>query len=147
MSFSLPLRTFLLSEIPREARLIISNKGQIMLPASMRRELGLTANTLVTAEQQGGRIVLTPAIVVETEHYSDADTANWVREDRFGSGERELLTTRLKNQTKRVSKTKLKTKPDLKHTVEFKPKANLKPGLDLKPNRKAKTKRAPRRRA
>ena len=75
--------------------LLVSGKGQITLPAAMRRALGLGADTIVTAEQQGGRIVLMPAIVVETEIFGEADIAFWEDADRFGRGEREALEARL----------------------------------------------------
>lgn len=99
--------------------LIVSSKGQITLPAAMRRAIGLGGNAVVTAEQQGGRIVLTPAMVVETDSYADADIQAWVRADRFAPGEREALTRALaplrptsKSTTK--AKTKTKTKPKTK---------------------------------
>lgn len=75
--------------------LLVSGKGQITLPAAMRRALGLGANTIVTAEQQGGRIVLMPAMVVETEIFADADVAAWQADDAFVAGEREALERRL----------------------------------------------------
>ena len=75
--------------------LIVSSKGQITLPAAMRRALGLHGNAIVTAEQQGGRIVLVPAMVVETEVYSDEDVRAWERADAFALGEREALARRL----------------------------------------------------
>jgi hypothetical protein len=41
----------------------------------MRRALGLSGNAVVTAEEREGKIVLTPAVVVEMEAYSDAQIA------------------------------------------------------------------------
>jgi AbrB family looped-hinge helix DNA binding protein len=75
--------------------LIVSSKGQITLPAAMRRALGLQGNAIVTAEQQGGRIVLVPAMVVETEVYSDEEVRAWQREDAFAPGEREVLARKI----------------------------------------------------
>lgn len=75
--------------------LIVSSKGQITLPAAMRRALGLQGNAIVTAEQQGGRIVLAPAMVVETEVYSDEAVRAWQREDAFAPGEREAIARKL----------------------------------------------------
>jgi len=88
--------------------LIVSSKGQITLPAAMRRAIGLSGNAIVTAEQQGGRIVLTPAMVVETETYADADIQAWLRDDRFAPGEREALTRALAAKSKAKTKTKTK---------------------------------------
>ncbi len=90
--------------MPKKTSLIVSSKGQITLPAAMRRAIGLSGNAIVTAEQQGGRIVLTPAMVVETETYADADIQAWLRDDRFAPGEREALTRAL------AAKSKAKTK-------------------------------------
>ena len=75
--------------------LIVSSKGQITLPAAMRKALGLTGNAIVTAEQQGGRIVLTPAIVVETEIFDEGDIEAWNRDDDFRTGERDAITRRV----------------------------------------------------
>jgi len=76
--------------------LIVSSKGQITLPAAMRKALGLTGNAIVTAEQQGGRIVLTPAIVVETELFEEGEIEAWNRDDDFRPGERDAVTRRVR---------------------------------------------------
>lgn len=64
----------------------------------MRRSLGLGKSAVVTAEQIGGRIVLTPAVVLETELYTDEQVREWDREDAFGKGERARLASRLKKR-------------------------------------------------
>jgi len=64
----------------------------------MRRALGLTGNAVVTAEEREGKIVLTPAIVVETETYSDAEIEAWDKADAFRSGEHTQLKGRLKRR-------------------------------------------------
>jgi len=69
--------------------------------------MGLAGNAVVTAEQQGGSIVLTPAMVVETESYADADVKAWVRDDSFAPGEHERLNqalARRKPAAKRAAK-------------------------------------------
>lgn len=75
--------------------LIVSDKGQITLPATMRKSLGLGKSAILTAEQVGGKIVLTPAVVLETELYTDEQIAAWDRSDTFGEGERQQLSSRL----------------------------------------------------
>ena len=86
----------------QKTSVLVSSKGQVTLPASMRKALGLTGdNAFVTIEQKGGKLVLTPAIVVETEIYSDEDIARWEREDRFAPGEREALNKALKRRASR----------------------------------------------
>lgn len=88
--------------------LVVSSKGQVTLPAAMRRAMGLTGNAVVTAEQQGGRIVLTPAMVVETESYTDAEIKSWVRGDGFAPGERATLARAL-GRRKPTAKPPLKS--------------------------------------
>jgi bifunctional DNA-binding transcriptional regulator/antitoxin component of YhaV-PrlF toxin-antitoxin module len=75
--------------------LIVSDKGQVTLPAAMRRSLGLGKNAVVTAEQVNGKILLSPALVVETEIYSEEQIAEWNRADEFKKGERAKLLRRL----------------------------------------------------
>lgn len=75
--------------------LVVSTKGQITLPAAMRQALGLGPNAIVTAEAVGGRIVLAPAMVVETELWPDEDVRAWDEADAFAPGEREALQARL----------------------------------------------------
>ena len=80
-----------------KASVMVSGKGQITLPANMRKALGLTGpNAVVTIERKGGKVVLTPALVVETAMYSDADIALWDRDDKFAKGERERLDKKLR---------------------------------------------------
>jgi antitoxin PrlF len=71
--------------------LVVSARGQITLPAAMRRALGLSGNTVVTAEEREGKIVLAPAVVVETQTYSDAEIAAWDKADVFRPGEQTRL--------------------------------------------------------
>lgn len=78
--------------------LVVSDRGQITLPAAMRKSLGIGKSSVVTAEEVDGRIVLTPAIVLETERYSDEQIREWDRADAFGKGERAKLTGRLKKR-------------------------------------------------
>ena len=78
--------------------LVVSDRGQITLPSAMRKSLGLGKSAVVTAEQVGGKIVLTPAVVLETEVYTDEQIRDWDRADEFGKGERSRLTEKLKKR-------------------------------------------------
>jgi len=78
--------------------LVVSDRGQVTLPAAMRKSLGIAKNSVVTAEAVDGRIVLTPAVIVETERYTDEQIREWDRADAFGKGEREKLMRRLKQR-------------------------------------------------
>ena len=75
---------------------VVSDKGQITLPAAMRKSLGLGRSSVLTAEQVSGRSVLTPAVVLETELYTEEQIAEWDRADAFRKGERQRLVSRLK---------------------------------------------------
>ena len=76
--------------------LIISARGQITLPAAMRRALGPSGNAGVAAEEREGKIVSTPAVVNETDTYSDADIVTWDKADAFRPGEHTRLKAKLK---------------------------------------------------
>jgi AbrB family looped-hinge helix DNA binding protein len=78
--------------------LVVSDRGQITLPAAMRKSLGIGKSSVVTAEEVDGRIVLTPAVVLETERYSDEQIREWDRADAIGKGERAKLAERLKKR-------------------------------------------------
>ena len=68
--------------------LIVSNRGQITLPAAMRKRLGIKGGDIVILEDRGTEIVLKPAVVLELQHYSDDDIRNWDAEDRLDDRER-----------------------------------------------------------
>lgn len=84
--------------------LSVSSKGQITLPAAMREALGLGGQAIVTAELREGRIVLAPAMVVETELWDAAEVAAWDAADTFAPGERAALEAALA-PTERRSRT------------------------------------------
>ncbi|MDX2223020.1 MAG: AbrB/MazE/SpoVT family DNA-binding domain-containing protein [Rhodospirillaceae bacterium] len=79
---------------PKE-NLVVSPRGQVTLPAAMRKALGLGPSAIVTAEARDGQIVLSPAVVVETETYSSHDIARWLADDRFAVGERARLVRKI----------------------------------------------------
>ena len=68
--------------------LIVSNRGQITLPASMRKRLGIKGGDVVILEDRGTEIVLKPAVVLEIQQYSDDDIEQWDAEDRLDDRQR-----------------------------------------------------------
>ena len=76
--------------------LLVSSRGQITLPAGMRKQLGIKPGGAVVVEQHEGSIVLKPAVVLEIDTYSDARIAAWDAEDRLEEGERERILARLR---------------------------------------------------
>jgi len=73
----------------------ISSRGQITLPAEIRKRLGIKAGGMVVLEERNGEVVLRPAVVVGIEPYTDADIARWDEEDRLTKSERAAITKRL----------------------------------------------------
>jgi len=77
--------------------LTVSGRGQITLPANMRKRLGIEAGGVLIAEEREGDIVLRPAAVMEIDTYSDADIARWDAEDRLDDTERTAILQRFNN--------------------------------------------------
>jgi AbrB family looped-hinge helix DNA binding protein len=75
--------------------LIVSSRGQITLPAGMRKHLGIAPGSAVIIEERNGELALKPAAVLEIERYTDEQIAGWDREDRLTAGERKRILARL----------------------------------------------------
>ena len=71
--------------------LIVSNRGQITLPAAMRKRLGIKGGDVVILEDRGTEIVLKPAVVLEIQQYSDDDIDKWDAEDRLDDRQRRRI--------------------------------------------------------
>lgn len=80
--------------MPRQT-LTVSSRGQITLPAGLRKRLGIRPGGILSAEERGGELVLRPAVVLEMETYTDADIRRWDEEDRLSPGERDRILKRL----------------------------------------------------
>lgn len=83
-----------------KSTLVVSNRGQITLPASMRKKMGIGEGGVVTVEETDGKLVLSPAVVMEVEMYTDEQIRDWMREDAFAPGEREKLTRQMSRRGK-----------------------------------------------
>lgn len=75
--------------------LIVSNRGQITLPAEVRKQLGIRPGSAVIIETRAGEVALKPAAVLEIETYSDRQIAEWDREDALTAEERQRILARL----------------------------------------------------
>jgi antitoxin PrlF len=75
--------------------LIVSGRGQITLPAGMRKQLGIAAGSAVIVEERDGALLLKPAAVMEIDHYSDRQIADWDRDDALSAKERKQILVRL----------------------------------------------------
>jgi len=75
--------------------IVVSGRGQITLPADMRRRLGIKAGGVLVVEDRKGELVLRPAAVVVLDTYTDQEIARWEREDRLAPGERSRILKKL----------------------------------------------------
>jgi AbrB family looped-hinge helix DNA binding protein len=75
--------------------LIVSCRGQITLPADMRKTLGIAPGSAVIIEERDGELTLKPAAVLAIDTYSDAQIADWDREDALTADERQRILAQL----------------------------------------------------
>lgn len=69
--------------------LTVSARGQVTLPATLRRKLGLRGGDVLVLESKGKRIVLKPQAVFD--RYDDDQIEQWDVEDRLGDDERQRI--------------------------------------------------------
>ncbi|MHB8976180.1 MAG: AbrB/MazE/SpoVT family DNA-binding domain-containing protein [Trichloromonadaceae bacterium] len=74
---------------------VVSSRGQITLPAGIRKRLGIKPGAVVILEDRDGELVIRPAAVVAVEMYSDRQIAEWDADDQLAQGEREEIRRRL----------------------------------------------------
>jgi len=70
------------------ASLTVSSRGQITLPAQIRKRMGIASGGVVILEEREGEVSLRPAAIMEIETYSDVDIARWDAEDSLTEAER-----------------------------------------------------------
>ena len=80
---------------PLREVLTVSSRGQITLPAEMRRHLGIEPGGAVIVEDFGGELRLKPAAVLEVELFSDEAIAEWDQADALTDQERQQILKRL----------------------------------------------------
>ena len=74
---------------------IVSNRGQITLPAALRKRFGLKNGGAVILEECGNSLIIKPAAVLEIEMYADDQIATWDSADRLTAVERSSLLSHL----------------------------------------------------
>lgn len=57
--------------------LVVSSRGQITLPAVLRKCVGIKSGDVLILEDRGNKIVLKPGVVIEVDCYSDKQIAEW----------------------------------------------------------------------
>ena len=75
--------------------LVVSSRGQITLPAALRKRLGIRSGDVVILEERGNEVVLKPGIVFEVQLYSDEQIAQWDAEDKLSDQERSQIVDTL----------------------------------------------------
>ncbi|MEW5965760.1 MAG: AbrB/MazE/SpoVT family DNA-binding domain-containing protein [Pseudomonadota bacterium] len=84
--------------------LIVSSRGQITLPAEVRKQFGIKSGEPVIIEERNGELVLKPATVLEVEIYSPKQIAEWDRDDQLDEAERKRIVARLPKVKARVQR-------------------------------------------
>jgi len=78
--------------------LIVSNRGQLTLPASLRKRFGIKDGGAIILEERDNELVLKPAMVLEVEMYTDAQVNAWDEADRLDDAERHRVLQRVAAQ-------------------------------------------------
>ena len=77
--------------------IVVSGRGQVTLPAGLRKRLGIKPGSVVSVEERSGEIILRPAAVVEIDLYSDKQIQELDVNDRFREGEKDETKKRMAN--------------------------------------------------
>ena len=80
--------------------LVVYSRGQITLPAALRKRLGIKSGDVVILEERGNEVVLKPGIVLEVQRYSDEQIAQWDADDKLSEKERDQIIDTLATSTK-----------------------------------------------
>ncbi len=75
--------------------LIVSPRGQITLPAGVRKKYGIKDGGMLTMEERQGEIILRPATVLEVDLYSDDEIAAWDSEDSLDDSSKQKIRKKL----------------------------------------------------
>jgi AbrB family looped-hinge helix DNA binding protein len=75
--------------------LIVSGRGQVTLPASIRKKYGIGPGDVVILDDQSGQMVLKPAAVMEVDIYTDEQVRLWDEEDQLTETERTRILAKL----------------------------------------------------
>jgi AbrB family looped-hinge helix DNA binding protein len=70
---------------------LISNRGQLTLPAGIRKRFGLQSGGAFILEEHNNELVIKPATVLEIEMYSDSQINQWDAEDHLDESQRAAI--------------------------------------------------------
>ncbi|MCY4364017.1 MAG: AbrB/MazE/SpoVT family DNA-binding domain-containing protein [Gammaproteobacteria bacterium] len=71
--------------------LIVSERGQITLPAAIRKRFGLKGGGALIMEEKKNELILKPAAVMEIEIYDDTQIMQWDKDDGLTDTERDQI--------------------------------------------------------
>jgi AbrB family looped-hinge helix DNA binding protein len=74
---------------------LVSNRGQLTLPAGLRKRFGLQHGGAVILEEHNNELIIKPAAVLEIEIYADSQIAQWDSEDLLDDKQRSAILKRL----------------------------------------------------
>jgi AbrB family looped-hinge helix DNA binding protein len=77
--------------------LIVSDRGQITLPASIRKKYGIKGGSALILEEINNELRLKPAAIMEMDIYSDRRIAEWDKADQLTNKERERIIQKLED--------------------------------------------------
>jgi len=75
--------------------IIVSHRGQLTLPANLRKRFGIKNGGAIILEERGNELVLKPAMVLEVEMYTDEQVLAWDEADRLDDAERQTVLRHL----------------------------------------------------
>lgn len=78
-----------------------TSKGQITIPASIRRELGINPDTLLKFTQKGDVISITPIKIEQTNarrSYSQEEITQFIKDDQISPDDRQFFNKLLGGQ-------------------------------------------------
>jgi len=84
--------------------LIVSTRGQITLPADIRKQFGIKSGEPVIIEDHNGELVLKPATVLAVEMYSPEQIAEWDQQDKLRDAQRKAVLNRLTKRAPKMTK-------------------------------------------
>ena len=70
---------------------IVSDRGQITLPKTLRERLAIKPGSALIVEQDEGMLILRPAAVTPVEIYTDEEIAAWVEKDQVDPKNRKAI--------------------------------------------------------
>ena len=78
---------------------VVSSRGQITLPARLRKRLGIKGGDVIVLEDRGHEIALRPGAVVQIDYYSDDQVEEWDRKDQLTETERQRIIDAVTGRT------------------------------------------------